>query len=312
MGKFTTLLATGAMTVGLAFSAQAADNIRIAMVTHGEAASTWWSVFKNGVLAAQNDLPGVTIEYHSPEVFDMLQMKQLIEAAITTQPDGLAVTVPDASALGPAIEAAVAAGIPVVTLNSGGDVSKKLGAIVHVGQDELIAGIGAGKKMKELGVTNAVCVNNEVGNVALDTRCEGFAEGFGAPVPVVATTPDPIETKNTVGAYLSTHPEVDGILTLTQDASGPTLRAVEEADRLAEIKIGTFDSSTPVLEGVRDGKFVFAVDQQNVLQAYLPVVFLLNYIRYGVVPSADVLTGPGFITKDTAENVMAWAKAGYR
>ena len=312
MKKLTRLLATAAVSVGLTFAAHAADKIRIAYVTHGEAASTWWSIFKNGITTAQNDLPGITIEYHSLEVFDMLQMKQLLEATIATKPDGLAVTVPDASALGPTIQSAVAAGIPVVTLNSGGDVSKKLGALIHVGQDEFIAGVGAGERMKSLGAQHAVCVNNEVGNVALDTRCEGFAKGFGSEVPVVATTPDPTETRATVGAYLSSHPDVDAILTLTQDASGPTLQAVEQADLLKKIKIATFDSSTPVLEAVRDGKFVFAIDQQNLLQAYLPAVLLANYIRFGVMPSNDILTGPGFITKDNAEKVMGWAKAGFR
>jgi simple sugar transport system substrate-binding protein len=56
----------------------------------------------------------------------------------------------------------------------------------------------------------------------------------------------------------------------------------------------------------------FAIDQQQYLQGYLPVILLLNYIRYGVMPGANVLTGPGFVTKDNAAKVIAWAKAGYR
>ena len=32
--------------------------------------------------------------------------------------------------------------------------------------------------MAAAGVTNAICVNQEVGNVALDLRCEGFADGL--------------------------------------------------------------------------------------------------------------------------------------
>ena len=42
--------------------------------------------------------------------------------------------------LGPSIQKAVAAGIPVISMNSGSDVSKKLGALLHVGQDEFDAG----------------------------------------------------------------------------------------------------------------------------------------------------------------------------
>jgi simple sugar transport system substrate-binding protein len=314
MNRLTQLIAVVGLIVGFGFAAHAsADKPRIVIVTHGEAASTFWSVVKNGVVQAQKDLPGIAIEYHSPEVFDMVAMKQLIDAAVASKPDGLAVSIPDASALGPSIQAAVAAGIPVVTLNSGSDVSRKLGALIHVGQSEFEAGVGAGARMKVLGVKNPVCVSNEVGNVALDQRCEGFAKGMGMDkVPVVATTPDPTEARNSIGAYLTSHPDIDGMITLTQDVSGPTLQAVDQADKLAKIKIATFDSSTPVLTNVRDGKFVFAIDQQQFLQGYLPPVLLLNYIRYGVMPGADVLTGPGFITKDNAAKVMDWAKAGYR
>ena len=87
---------------------------------------------------------------------------------------------------------------------------------------------------------------------------------------------------------------------------------IDQADRVKKTKVATFDISTPVLESIRDGKMVFAIDQQQYMQGYLPVVLLLNYIRYGVMPGANVLTGPGFVTKDNAAKVIAWAKAGYR
>ena len=103
------------------------------------------------------------------------------------------VSIPDADALGPSIERAVAAGIPVISMNSGGDVAKDLGVLLHVGQAEFDAGKAAGEKLKEMGGTTALCVNQEVGNVALDQRCEGFTEGFGGEVTVLPTTNDPAD-----------------------------------------------------------------------------------------------------------------------
>ncbi len=105
-------------------------------------------------------------------------MAQLIDAAVASQPDGLVVSIPDAEALGDSIKNAVASGIPVVSMNSGSDVYEELGVLVHVGQTEYEAGLGAGKKMKAAGVTKALCVNQEVGNVALDLRCQGFTDGL--------------------------------------------------------------------------------------------------------------------------------------
>ncbi|TMV41419.1 substrate-binding domain-containing protein, partial [Thioclava sp. BHET1] len=86
----------------VAFAAPAfATNIIV--VTHGQANDPFWSVVKNGVEQAAKDT-GVTVEYRSPETFDMVQMKQLIDAAVNQEPDGLVVSVPDADALGPSIK----------------------------------------------------------------------------------------------------------------------------------------------------------------------------------------------------------------
>ena len=124
----------------------------------------------------------------------MVAMSQLIDAAVNQKPAGLIVSIPDASALGPSIQKAVAAGIPVISMNSGSDVSKKLGALLHVGQDEVDAGKAAGEKLKEMGGKIALCVNQEVGNVSLDLRCKGFAEGFGGKVTVLPVSNDPTES----------------------------------------------------------------------------------------------------------------------
>ncbi|MGI8594207.1 MAG: substrate-binding domain-containing protein, partial [Solirubrobacteraceae bacterium] len=123
---------------------------------------------------------GVTVEYQAPTStgLDVAAMSQLIDAAVASQPDGLIVSVPDPDALTPSIMAAVEAGIPLITMNSGSDVAAELGALNHVGQTEYEAGLGAGQRMGESGVTNALCVNQEVGNVALDERCRGFTDGL--------------------------------------------------------------------------------------------------------------------------------------
>jgi hypothetical protein len=152
-------------------------DLNFIVVSHGQASDPFWSVVQQGVAQAAEDM-GVTAEYQAPPTFDMAAMAQLIDAAVATEPDGLVVSVPDASALGPSIEAAVEAGIPVVTMNSGSDVAAELGALTHVGQTEFEAGFGGGERMAEAGATNALCVNQEVGNTALDLRCQGFTEAM--------------------------------------------------------------------------------------------------------------------------------------
>ncbi len=156
-------------------------------------------------------------------------------------------------------------------MNSGSDVREELGVAVHVGQTEYEAGLGGGKMMKEAGVTKAICVNQEVGNVALDVRCEGFNDGLERAVEVVAVTMDPTEIGNAVEAYLTANPDTDGVLALGPTAAEPTLAALEEIGMLDKVKFGTFDLSPVVLEAIDEGKMLFAIDQQQYLQGYLPI-----------------------------------------
>jgi simple sugar transport system substrate-binding protein len=305
-------LAVSALALG-AGAAHAQQGARIVVVTHGQASDPFWSVAKNGVDGAAKDY-GVTAEYRAPDTFDMVQMGQLIDAAVASQPDGLVISIPDASALGDSIRRAVQAGIPVVSMNSGSDVYKELGLVAHVGQTEFEAGQGGGERMAQAGVKNALCLNQEVGNVALDLRCEGFKKGLGegASVQVLAVSMDPTATSSAVKAALQKDPSVDGMLALGPTAADPTLQALEETGGLEKVKLGTFDLSPNVLEAIAAGKMLFAIDQQQYLQGYLPVALLALNKRYGVMPTGVVMTGPGFVTKDNAAQVVELSKQGIR
>jgi simple sugar transport system substrate-binding protein len=79
-------------------------------------------------------------------------------------------------------------------------------------------------------------------------------------------------------------------------------------------QVATFDLSGDVVTAIEDGEILFAVDQQQYLQGYLPVVFLyLNSTNANTVGGGlPVLTGPGFVTADNAAEVAELAEAGTR
>lgn len=267
---------------------------------------------KNGVDQAAKEM-GVRVEYRAPQTFDMVRMAQLIEAAVAARPDGLVVSIPDADALGRAIQAAVRAGIPVVSINSGADVFKRLGVLMHVGQEEYIAGKAAGERMKALGVRTAVCVNHEVGNVGLDQRCKGFSDGLGGKVEILAVKTDFTEARNAIANYLQRNPELEAVLTLGPVGAEPALQALQQTGRLGRVRFATFDLSPAVLDALSKRQMDFAIDQQQYLQGYLPIVFLTLYKRYGLLPANDiVLTGPGFVTPDNAQQVIDLTRKGIR
>ncbi|OGO58414.1 MAG: hypothetical protein A2V85_05920 [Chloroflexi bacterium RBG_16_72_14] len=281
--------------------------ISIEVVTHGQASDPFWSIFKNGVDQGGKDM-GVKVTYSAPDTFDMVKMGQLIDAACAKQPTGLVISLPDATALGPSVTKCVTAGIPVISANSGSDAFAALGILTHVGQDEAVAGRAAGVRMKDAGGTKAICVNQEVGNAGLDARCNGFAEGFapGTSTVLQVDLKDPTTAQQKIAAALTADPTIDTVMALGPTGSTPTIAALKDMGN-SSIKVGTFDLSQEVLAAITDGSMLFAIDQQQYLQGYLPITFLTLYKLYGLMPGGGlpVATGPGFVTADNVETVKA-------
>jgi simple sugar transport system substrate-binding protein len=292
------------------------SDIDIVVVSHGQASDPFWSVVQNGVAQAGEDM-GVNVQYQAPGTFDMVAMSQLIDAAVATNPDGLVVSIPDADALSASITAAVEAGIPVISMNSGSDVAAELGILTHVGQTEYEAGLGAGQRMGEAGVTNAICVNQEVGNAALDLRCEGFTDGLaetqGTVETVAVDLADPTGAQQRISAALTSDDTINGILTLGPTGAAPALAALTDSGQLGTIPLATFDLSPEVLDAIEAGDMLFAIDQQQYLQGYLPIVLLTLFnTNLNTIANPVLMTGPGFVTQETAAQVKELSAAGTR
>ena len=101
-------------------------DLSFAVITHGSAGDAFWDVVQNGAEAA-GDALGVSVDYQSEG--DPQRQAQLIDAAVNQGVDGIVVSMANPDAIQESVEAAVDAGIPVVTINSGGDRSVEFGAI---------------------------------------------------------------------------------------------------------------------------------------------------------------------------------------
>ena len=296
----------------------ARSNLKFYVITHGQASDPFWSVVKKGVDQAAKDM-GVTAIYESPAstTFDVVAMSHLIDTAVATHPAGLVVSIPDPTGLGPSIKAAVAAGIPVISINSGSDVAKSLGVLVHIGQTEEQAGIGGGQKMGTAGVKHALCVNQEVGNAALALRCKGFKEGLaqtgGTVTEIGVNLSSPTQTQQTIEAALQHNPTIDGILTLGPTGATPAIKALQDLNKTGQIKLATFDLTPDVLQAIKNGQMLFAIDQQPYLQGYLPIVLLTLYkTNLNAIANDALMTGPSFVTSDNVAKVIQLTGQGTR
>jgi simple sugar transport system substrate-binding protein len=287
------------------------SNLTFAMVTHSDEGS-FWSVVKKGAQQAAKE-EGVKLIW-SPSNNDPQKEAQLIDAAVSQKVDGLAVSVPNADAIKGSLAKAKDAGIPIITLNSGAGDFKQLGAITHVGQDESIAGQAAGARLKSEGVKKVLCVIHEQNNIGLQQRCDGVKKGFGGSVTnlQIKGTGDISTSQTEIRSKLQADKSYDAVIALNPDIADAAAGAIKGASSSA--KLATFDLNPNVTKRIKSGDVEFAVDQQQYLQGYLPIVFLKLYKTNAntVGGGQPVLTGPGFVDKSNVATVEKLAGEGTR
>ena len=213
-----------------------------------------------------------------------------------------------------AINDAIAAGIPVVGLNSGINDWKSDGALEYIGQDESVAGRAVGDKLDDLRAKHALCVIHERGNVALEARCAGLKKEFRGQTDILYVDgTDMNAVTQSVTTRLKQDPTIDEVVTNGAQFALVAVKSVHKAG--AKSQVATFDLDNDLLKAVQSGDIQFAVDQQPYLQGYLAVDALWLYRTNGNVSgggTAPVLTGPAFVTKTNVASVAKFAAGGTR
>lgn len=312
MKKLFLALAVALITMSTVFAQVPRGDINIQFIMHENANSSFWAVVFNGAQQACDDM-GVVCNIDGPPTYDPPLHAQLIESAIATEPDALVISLPDVAALGAAVETAVQLGIPVFSVNSGSDDFQALGIERHIGQTEYEAGLGAGERFAALGGTKGVCINHQVGNVALDLRCQGFEETFGGPVEVLNVSSEFSEVEAALTSYLDNNPDVDTVLATGPQGGEPSVKVLEDTGRAGDLLFGSFDMSPILLEAAKGGVASFLIDQQPYLQGYIGVQTAVLHVQLGLLTGNSVyLTGPGFVTPANAEQVIDLAAKGIR
>ena len=295
-------------------------DIRVAMITHGGIGDPFWDEVAAGAFAAQREF-GIELLYDGDG--NVNEQVRLVDNAVALGYDVLIVSLADPDALEESIRSAVAAGLLVMSINSGEERGRDFGAVTHFGQPDGVAGLGAGERLVLAGVSKLLCVIHEAGNVGLESRCAnaGLAmEAAGGSMQrlFVTGTADRVSTTGEIANLLQADPSIDGILALNSSIAELAMSAIESSGSSASL--ATFDVSPAILEAIEAGEVLFAVDQQAYLQGFLPIAFayfrsldsdaqtrgiLAGLERWAA--SGRLVTGPGFVDKS---NVRRFPQLG--
>jgi len=284
----------------------------IAMITHAAPGDTFWDIIRNGAdAAAAKD--NITLKYSNND--DPTQQAQLITDAINSHVNGIAVTDPNPGALCPTIQKAKAAGIPVVMFNAGYTSWQSCGATEYFGQDEMIAGVAAGKRLAAAGKKNVLCVLQAQGQAQLEARCAGVKQGLGSEGTMSKLYVDCTDSSavlSSLSAELTRNTSIDAVITLGAQFALIAIQALQQAHSSA--KLYTFDTSAAEIAKIKSGAVQWAVDQQPYLQGYEAVDSLWLYLTNGNVLGGGqtVLTGPSFVDASNVDAVAKYAAEGNR
>jgi simple sugar transport system substrate-binding protein len=283
----------------------------IAMITHAAPGDTFWDIIRKGAQsAAAKD--NVTLKYSSDP--DSGKQANLIQTAIDSKVDGIAVTMPDPPALVPTIKKAIAAGIPVVAFNAGIGAYAESGVLSYFGSDESLAGQAGGKRASDDGFKHVLCVVQFQGQVQLEARCDGVKTAFtgGKYDKIYVNGADLPSVRTTISAKLKQDPSIDFIVTLGAPIALNAIDAVKEAGSTA--KVGTFDFNPQIPPKIESGDLQFAIDQQPYLQGYESVDSLWLYKVNGNIIGGGkpTLTGPFMVDKSNIAVVGKFAAGGTR
>ncbi|WP_353959261.1 substrate-binding domain-containing protein [Corynebacterium auris] len=280
------------------------------MVTHGAPGDTYWDLVRKGAEeAAQKS--NIELRYSADP--QAPNQANLVRSAVDAGVDGIAVTLPNAEAIGPAAQQAVDAGIPTVGLNAGMEQYADYGLSGFFGQDETVAGTAAGQRLKEEGSEKVLCVIHEQGNSSQEARCAGVEEGLGAPVEILYVNgQDLTSVQATINSKLSQDPSFDTVFALQAPVAVRATEAVAQAGSQAQVV--TFDTNAELVDAIADGRVAWAVDQQPYLQGYLAVDSLWLAQRNGsrLGGGQPVYTGPSFVDSSNVDQISEAAKAGLR
>src|SRR4051794_32110405 len=281
----------------------------IAMITHETPGDTFWDKIKSGAQQAAKNY-GIDLKYSNDPAPG--QHATLIQNAVDSKVDGIATTLdaPDAEAA--SVKGALDAGIPVVAFNQGIDQYQDIGAEMYFGSDETLAGKTAGQRITDDGGQHVLCVIQDEGSVALETRCAGVKATAPSTENIQVNGADDSAVVSSLQAKLSQDKSIDYIVTLGAPIALDALQAVDSAGSAA--KLITFDLNTDAAKAIQDGKIEFSIDQQPYVQGYLAVTSLYLNLKNGndIGGGGPVLTGPSFVDKSNIDAILPFAENGTR
>ena len=280
------MLALGALTASFAEETDKSDQLYIEVACNSNLSYFYDHML--GCETAGKEL-GVRTEYVGPAEYDIDGMIAAFETAIAKQPNGI-VVIGFEDTLGPVIDKATEAGIPVITVD--GDVND-CSRICFVGTGNYNAGFTGGNYLAEaIGGKGQVALMTKPGQANLEERIQGYQDALAAYpdieiVQIADTQSDSVVAASAAASLLQMYPDLAGIACVEAAGGTGAATAVREAGRAGEVKIISMDRDEDVLSAIEEGTITASIAQQSALMSYLAINLLYNLNNSNLEVTSD-------------------------
>lgn len=260
-------------------NAGTSGNLQLAFVTNN--ASDFWTIARKGTEKADAELNDVTVEFRVPGDGTAAEQKRLLDDLLAKGVDGIAVSPVDPENQTQALNE-TAKQVLVVTQDSDAPKSDRA---FYVGTDNVAAGRVAGGLVKEA-LPQGGKIMLFVGKLDArnaQERLQGIREALqGSNIEILDVRTDDtdrVRAKSNVSDTLVRHSDVAGLVGLWSYNGPAILNAVQDANKVGQVKIIAFDEEDETLGGVKQGAIYATVVQQPFEFGYQAIKLMQQHLK---------------------------------
>ena len=284
----------------------------------------YWQSASAGLGQAASHL-GVGAAFQGPDAYDAAAERDTLENAIQKKPSGIMISVADPTPLKDSIDRAIAAGIPVITIDSDAPNSKRL---FFIGTNNYQAGLTGGKRLvQEMKGKGSVVVYTMPSQSNLNERLHGYKDAIeGSQIKlthIIDIKGDPRIAFDSTNQFLANDKKehIDGFVCL-EALSGKEVAGVLANYNIKGRAIIAMDTDPDTLQWIQKGVIAATISQKPYTMAYVGLMMLDNlhhqppkaldadwaHDTFAPLP-AFVDTGSALVDKTNVDSFIAASKS---
>ncbi|MGH9341313.1 MAG: sugar-binding protein [Acidobacteriota bacterium] len=276
---------------------QEGAELQLAFITNN--ASDFWTIARRGCEQADQELADVQVEFRIPAGGTAAEQKGIIDDLLVRGVNGIAISPVDPANQTQMINESAQQAL-VITHDSDAPQSERA---CYVGTDNRAAGRQAGALIKEA-LPEGGRIMLFVGMIDAQNaqeRYQGIQEALqGTNVEIIdirSDDTDRVRAKSNVLDALVKYPDIDGLVGLWSYNGPAILNAVEDAEKVGQVKIVCFDEEDETLAGICEGKIYGTIVQQPYEFGYQAIRIMAAILKgdHSVIPNDEQIFIPTLI-----------------